>query len=59
MLTISSSEKLDRFGLTYIVAGIAPNVCSACGTSYMAHEKICVSACPTGTYLYTYKNGGA
>lgn len=59
VLTISSSIPIDSFSLVYIAVGPLPSsICANCGAENIANGNLCVSQCPTGTYSFTYKDGG-
>lgn len=46
------------FVYSYVVFGVQPSaVCASCDTEKLALDDNCLSACPTGTYTFTYKDG--
>jgi hypothetical protein len=59
VLTVSASSLVDDFSLVYIAVGVLPSqVCSNCGNGLFASGNNCISACPVGSYAFTYKDGG-
>jgi hypothetical protein len=59
VLTISSSSLIDNFALIYVTFGVLPGkLCDDCGDGLVANGAECVSACPVGTYSFSYKDGG-
>ena len=59
VLTVSASSSVDSFSLVYIAVGVLPGQhCASCGSGLVANGASCVSSCPTGTYAFTYKDGG-
>ena len=58
-LAVNANGNLDSFGLIYIVAGNAPSqLCAQCGAASYAYTNSCLTACPLGTSLKTFPNGG-
>ena len=58
-MTITSSGVVNDFSIIYISIGILPSkICANCAEGSVAHEKECVSSCPSGTYPFTYADKG-
>lgn len=59
VLTVTASRVIDDFSIVYIAVGVQPSKhCSQCGSGLIANGNNCVSSCDSGSYTYTYKDGG-
>ena len=59
VLSVSSSVVCNHFSLVYVVVGVpTASACLNCGSNMVLSGKECVSACPPGTFSFTYKDGG-
>lgn len=58
-LAVQSSQSFDSFGIMYIIAGVSPkNLCNNCPGQHYAFGDKCIRACPLGTNMKKYQDGG-